>query len=596
MSSDKTVRIGCGSGFWGDSAEGPRQLVSSGEIDYLVLDYLAEITMSLLAKARGKKPELGYATDFPLVIGKLAPALKEQGIKVVANAGGVNPQACKAAVEAQLQEAGIELSVGIVEGDDLMPHLDDLRDSREMFNGESFPQAPWSANAYLGAFPVAAALDAGADIVITGRCVDTAVVLGPLIHEYGWSHEDYDKLAAGSLCGHVLECGAQATGGLTTDWELVADDWHNMGFPIAHCEADGSFVLSKPKGTGGRIVPQTTAEQVVYEIGDPGSYLLPDVTCDFRDISLISVGENKVRVSGARGRAPGTHYKASVTYQDGFRASGNMMIGGRQAVQRAEKVGAAIITRCRMLFEQYGFADFDRVDIEVLGSESNWGAQSRARGNREVVLKIAAHHQDRKALELFGRECIPPATSMAQSITGFSGGRPQPTPLVRLFSCLVPKTLPQISISVGANTQEFKAEAGNNKIEPAAPLDIDQSSVQDGMIEVPLIKLAYGRSGDKGNAANIGVMARRAEFVPALRGQLTAEAVKDYLAHFCLGPAHRYEWPGLDGFNFLLEEALGGGGIASLRHDPQGKMLAQILMDFPVRIPQTWVSDGWVEA
>ncbi|MGJ8670360.1 MAG: acyclic terpene utilization AtuA family protein [Oceanococcus sp.] len=594
--SEKTVRIGCGSGFWGDTAEGPRQLVASGEIDYLVLDYLAEITMSLLARARSKKPEFGYATDFPMMIGALAPALKEQGIKVIANAGGVNPAACKAAVEAQLQQAGIELSVGIVEGDDLMGQLDALQSSREMFNGESFPNKPWSANAYLGAFPVAAALDAGADIVITGRCIDAAVALGPLIHEFGWQTDNYDQLAAGCLCGHVLECGAQATGGLTTDWELVADDWHNMGFPIAQCAEDGSFVLSKPKGTGGRIVPETTAEQVVYEIGDPGSYLLPDVTCDFRCVDLKSVGENEVKVSGARGRAPGQNYKASVTYQDGFRASGTMMIGGRQAVQRAEKVGEAIIKRCRMLFERYGMEDFDRVDIEVLGSESNWGTQSRSRGNREVILKVAAQHQDRRALELFGRECIPPATSMAQSITGFSGGRPQPSPLVRLFSCVVPKSLADIRVSVGESSQSFVVAEGTSKPEPESTLVIDDSCVSDGMIEVPLIKLAYGRSGDKGNAANIGVMARRAEFLPALRGQLTAETVKHYFAHFCEGKVERFEWPGLHGFNFLLQDALGGGGIASLRHDPQGKMLAQILMDFPIRIPQAWVKDGWVAA
>lgn len=594
--NDKTIRIGCGSGFWGDSAEGPTQLVDSGEIDYLVLDYLAEITMSLLAKARSKKPELGYATDFPVLIGKLAPQLKQQGIKVVANAGGVNPQACKAAVEAQLVAAGVELTVGIVEGDDLMGQLDALSGQKEMFNGEPFPQKPWSANAYLGAFPVAEALAKGADIVITGRCVDAAVAVGPLIHEYGWTPQDYDQLAAGSLCGHVLECGVQATGGLTTDWELVADDWHNMGYPIASCSADGSFVLSKPEGTGGRIVPDTTAEQVVYEIGDPGRYLLPDVSCDFRNVSLTSAGENKVHVSGARGRAPGQHYKASLTYQDGFRASANMMIGGRQAVVRAEKVAEAIIQRCRRLFKQRGLADFDRVNVEVLGSESNWGTQSRARKTREVVLKIAAQHQDSKALELFGRECIPPATAMAQSITGFSGGRPRPTPLVRLFSCLVPKSLPQVQVTVGDQSHSFKVDSGAKKIPPAADLAISQDSIKDGLIEVPLIKLAFGRSGDKGNAANIGIMARREEFVPVLRGQLTAAAVKQYFQHFCEGPAERFEWPGLNGFNFLLHDALGGGGIASLRHDPQGKMLAQILLDFPLRIPQEWIKNGLVSA
>lgn len=594
--SEKIVRIGCGAGFWGDSAEGPKQLVASGEIDYLVLDYLAEITMSLLAKARSKKPELGYATDFPMVVGKLAPHLKKQGIKVVTNAGGVNPQACKAAIEAQLAQAGIDMTVGIVTGDDLTPHLEALSGTKEMFNGANFPAKPWSANAYLGAFPIAAALEAGADIVITGRCVDSAVALGPLIHEFGWQADEFDKLAAGSLCGHVLECGAQATGGITTDWQLVADDWDNMGFPIASCCADGSFVLSKPAGTGGRIVPATTAEQIVYEIGDPGSYLLPDVTCDFRDIQLEQVGDQQVRVSGARGRAPSDQYKASVTYQDGFRATAMMMLGGREAPARAEKVAAAILKRCRRLFDERGLNDFDRSSIEVLGTETNWGAQARARGTREVVLKLAVQHQDKAALELFGRECIPPATAMAQSITGFAGGRPAPTPLVRLFSCLVPKTLLPIGVQVGENTLDFKLPQVGSKTPTSADRSASTEQIRDGEIEVPLIKLAYGRSGDKGNAANIGVLARRAEFAAVLRGQLTADAVKAYFAHFCEGPVERFEWPGLDGFNFLLHDVLGGGGIASLRHDPQGKMLAQILMDFPLKVPQRWLSDGLINA
>ncbi len=598
--SEEIVRIGCGAGFWGDSAEGPRQLVGSGEIDYLILDYLAEITMSLLAKARGKNPELGYATDFPQVIAHLAPQLKQRGIKVVTNAGGVNPQACKQAIETQLAEAGIELSVGIVEGDDLLPLQAQMHELQEMFDGSAFPTKPWSANAYLGAFPIASALDAGADIVLTGRCVDSALALAPLIHEFKWSSTDYDLLAAGSLTGHVLECGAQATGGITTDWELVADDWPNMGFPIADCRADGSFELHKPAGTGGRIVPATTAEQVVYEIGDPGHYLLPDVNCDFRNIRLEAVAADRVRVSGARGQAPGAHYKASVTYQDGFRLTAMMMLGGHQAGARAQRVAEAIFSRCRRLFGERGLTDFDRTDIEVLGTECNWGAQARSRDNREVILKLAAQHQDRKALELLGRECIPPATAMAQSITGFAGGRPAPTPLVRLFSCLVPKDWVSIRVQVGAQELAYTPAPVTCQDRPPGATGTSGPSLTaaeiDEAIRLPLRQLATARSGDKGNAANIGVLARRPEYVPVLRGQLTAEAVREYFAHFCQGPVERYEWPGLDGFNFLLRDVLGGGGIASLRHDPQGKMLAQILLDFEITVPAKWRHEGLLPA
>lgn len=583
------VRIGCGAGFWGDSAEGPKQLVDSGAIDYLILDYLAEITMSLLARARAKDAALGYATDLPGVVARLAPQLKAQGIKLVTNAGGVNPQACKAAIEARLQALNIDLKVSIVTGDDLMPQVEALRsrDVREMFSGDAFPAQPWSANAYLGAFPIAAALDAGADIVLTGRCVDSALALGPLIHEFGWKADDYDLLSAGSLAGHVVECGAQATGGVSTDWREVADDWDRMGFPIAECRADGDFVVTKPAGTGGRVVVDTVAEQIVYEIGDPAAYLLPDVTCDFTNVQLTQIGPDRVDVRGARGSAPTAQYKTSTTYQDGFRCSGTMLIGGVDAVAKAEAVAAAILKRTRRLMTEAGFADYRRTDVEVLGAEANWGANSRARGTREVLLKIAVHHDNAKALDVFGREFIPPATSMVQSITGFSGGRPSATPLVRLFSCLVDKS--QVPIEVDG--RPFEAPAVRYQAAPAgstpqrATATDAAPAVAPAEATVPLIQIAYGRSGDKGDSANIGVLARKPEYLPLLREQLTAAAVRAYLAHFVDGEVLRYDWPGLNGFNFLLTQALGGGGTASLRYDPQGKMLAQVLMDFPIRMP-----------
>lgn len=584
------VRIGCGAGFWGDSAEGPRQLVESGEIDYLVLDYLAEITMSLLARARAKHPEAGYATDFPEVVARLAPRLKAQGIKVVTNAGGVNPQACKAAIEERLRALGLDLRVGIVSGDDLLSRASEFTGVREMFTGARMPEKPWSMNAYLGAFPIAAALDAGADIVLTGRCVDSALALGPLIHEFGWDCQDYDRLSAGSLAGHVIECGVQATGGICTDWQSVAGDWDRMGFPIAICEPDGRFVVTKPAGSGGRVAVDTVAEQIVYEIGDPGAYHLPDVRCDWRHIRLRAVGDDRVEVSGARGQAPGPDYKVSVTYQDGFRCTAMLMVGGVDAVPKAKAVAAAILRRTRRLLAEQGLSDYRRSDIEVLGAEANWGAHGRRHDTREVILKIAVHHDDRQALERFGRECIPSATSMAQGITGFSGGRPSPAPLVRLFSCRVPKS----AVPVAIDGQPFPSAADIS--EPPASVaealpDPEATAPPTGPVRrLRLIDIAYGRSGDKGDSANIGVLARNPAFLPILRAQLTAQAVRDHLSHFVHGTVERFEFPGLHGFNFLLHAALGGGGMASLRHDPQGKMLAQILMDFPVDVPESLLS------
>lgn len=605
------VRIGCGAGFWGDSGEGPKQLVESGQIDYLILDYLAEITMSLLARARSKDPAAGYATDFPDVIARLAPQIRQHGIRVVTNAGGVNPKACQEVLAAKLKAAGIDLRIGIVTGDDLLPRSSELKQHgiREMFSGGEFPEKPWSVNAYLGAFPIAAALDAGADIVITGRCVDSALALAPLVHEFGWKASDYDLLSAGSLAGHVIECGTQATGGIVTDWKSTVEDWDRMGFPIAEVARDGTFVATKPTGTGGRVAPETVAEQIVYEIGDPASYLLPDVTCDWRELGLSQVGPDRVAIRGAKGRAPTDSYKVSATYQDGFRATGTMMIGGRDAVARAEATAQAILRRTRRLFGQRKLDDYLRSDIEVLGAEANWGAQARARGTREVILKLSVHHSDKAALEIFSREFLPSATSMAQGITGFAGGRPSVTPLVRLFSCLVPKDSVSVSVELDGAVvphlplplREGAGGRGKASSAPATPPLIPPARGGELAIEeggrkeiVPLIALAYGRSGDKGDSANIGVLARRPEFVPLLRAQLSAEAVKQYFAHFVRGKVERFEVPGLHGFNFLLHEALGGGGMASLRYDPQGKMLAQILMDFPLQVPQQWIEQGLV--
>ena len=447
---DRPLRIGCASGFWGDSEAGAAQLVQHGQIDYLVFDYLAEITMSLLARARAKSPEAGYAPDFVKVIAQLAPRIQAQGIRVVANAGGVNPQACASALAAALQAQGITLHIAVVEGDDLTDQVEALRteDTREMFSGEPMPARFLSVNAYLGAQPIAAALDAGAQIVITGRVVDSAVTLGPLVHEFGWDWNDWDKLATGSLAGHIIECGTQCTGGLFTDWQSVPG-WDNMGFPIAECAADGrSVVITKPPGTGGLVVPGTVGEQIVYEIADPRRYLLPDVVCDFSEVRLAQDGVDRVRVSGARGTPAPASYKVSATWNDGWRLLGTLMIGGHQAADKASRVGESILQRCTRLLGERDLPCFTETSLEVLGAESTYGPHARTGHSREVVLKLAAKHPQREALELLAREIAPSATAMAQGITGFAAGRPSPSPVVRLFSFLIAQSrvAPRVSL------------------------------------------------------------------------------------------------------------------------------------------------------
>ena len=583
----ETVRIGCASAFWGDSTAGAEQLVRRGEIDFLVFDYLAEITMSLLARARARKPELGYVPDFVEAIAQLLPEIKQKGIRIVSNAGGINPQAAATALRRKAEEAGITLEIAVVTGDDLTPRADEIRAAgvTEMFSGAAMPEKLTTMNAYLGAQPIALALDRGADVVITGRCVDSAVVLGPMVHAFGWSWTDYDKLAQGSLAGHLLECAAQVTGGLFTDWRDVPG-WDDMGMPIAVCSADGSFVVTKPPGTGGVVVPLSVCEQMLYEIGDPAAYILPDVACDFRNVTMTVCGSDQVRVTGARGRPPTPTLKVSATWHDGYRVIGTLTIGGYEATAKAERTGEAILARVRRLLSARGIPYFSETSIEVLGSESMYGPwrNPSANNSREVVLKIGARHRDQEALEVLAREIFPPGSSMAQGITGFFAGRPSVQPVLRLFSFLWPKEkIAQVVQFGGADIGVPFAPSQPLLLPTAVPAAPKAAGVADA--KVPLIALAVGRSGDKGNSANIGLIARKADYLPWIRAALIEDVVRDWFAHLGVSKVERFELPGMNAFNFLLHDALGGGGVASLRVDAQGKAYAQMLMDYPIPVP-----------
>jgi hypothetical protein len=598
--TDRTIRIGGASGYWGDTAIGVAQMLGDDAPDYLMFDYLAEITMSILAKAKSRDADSGYATDFiTRVMKPFLNQIADKRIKVIANAGGVNLQACRRALEAVAAEAGVDLKIGTVEGDDLMPMAERLRadDVREMGTGEALPERLMSMNAYLGAFPIAAALDAGADIVITGRCVDSALAAGPLIHEFGWQPDDYDRLAAAGLVGHIIECGAQASGGNFSDWEDTQDGWENTGFPIAEVSADGRFVLTKPAGTGGLVSPLTAAEQMLYEIGDPGAYVLPDVICDFTAVTMAQQGPDRVAIGGARGREPTSTYKVSATYLGGFGCVGNFVVAGRDAAHKAQRQADALLNKSRAMLEQQGLGDYQKSAIQIIGTEAaTYGAQARPEAGacREVVLRLAVRHAQREALELFSKEFVGAALSMAPGLTALAPGRPKVTPVVRLFSFLLDKNNVDVQVALDGQPIELAHAVTRGAGEPEAGKrsEVEDTAPAEGeSMEVPLLRLAVARSGDKGDDANIGVIAREPRYLSALRAALSAERVHAYFGHVVRGEVERFDLPGVHAMNFLLHEALDGGGVASLNLDPQAKTYAQALLDMPVTVPATLLDE-----
>ncbi|MCF7803503.1 MAG: DUF1446 domain-containing protein [Candidatus Marinimicrobia bacterium] len=438
------VLIGNGQGFWGDSILGPIRLVREGPLDYLTLDYLAEVTMSIMQKLKSRDPEKGYATDFVRMLDRLLPEIVENDIKVVANAGGVNPEGCVNAIAEVAKKHGIyNLKLATVTGDDIYGKIDGYMDEGEKFLNmdtdeplDRIKDLVTSANVYLGAFPIAEALSDGAQIVVTGRCTDPSLALGPMIHEFGWTPEDYDQLAAGTVAGHILECGAQATGGIYTDWQEL-ENLAMIGYPIVEAMPSGDFTVTKHDGTGGVVNFQSVSSQLVYEMGDPREYLTPDVIADFTSIKLDDLGDNKVRVYDIAGKKPTDTLKVSMSYSRGWKTVGQITVAGPDAIEKA-KLAASMVWK-RLEYDGTSFGEDQKI-VEVLGTNvCHTGIMESPQEPGEVVLRIGVEDDDREKVARFGTELVPLVTSGPPGVTGFGAGRPKPSEIISYWPTLISK-------------------------------------------------------------------------------------------------------------------------------------------------------------
>ncbi len=587
---DRIVIANCG-GFWGDDPTAARRQVEGGPIDYLVMDYLAEVTMAILQKQRRRDPSKGFAADFLAQLRDVLPTCVEKGITIISNAGGVNPPACRDAVEALAAELGLadRVRVGVVLGDDVYDRVDELLEGGEdlanMETGRPLTDVRerlLSANVYLGAPPVAKALEMGANVVIAGRVTDTAVTLAPMIHEFGWAEDDWDRLAAGVIAGHIIECGTQATGGNFTDWHLVPS-YYEMGYPLVEVSRDGTFVVTKHPGTGGLVSVHTVSEQLVYEMG-AAEYIAPDCVARFDSIRLEQDGDDRVRVSGAVGGPAPEKLKVSASFGNGYRAFGRLLISGPLALAKAERVADSF-------WHSAGgedlYADATTCCIDWDGGHPPLDAE---REPSEVLLQVAVRDDDRAKIEdRFAVQLVPRVLGTVPGITYLADqGRPRVSGVVGYWPALIGRGALDVRVVVGDREESISSAApeagggGAAGFTPSAPEDLCPNTGRRTMVH--LEELCLARSGDKGDTCNVGVIARCPEVYDWMRRHLTPAFVKRHFAGICHGDVERHEVPNLLAMNFLLHESLGGGGTLSLLLDAQGKTYAQFLLSAEVTV------------
>ncbi len=584
------VRIGNAHGFWGDRLDAAAEMLErEPDLDFLTLDFLAEVSMSILAMQRMRDPEAGWPRDVIDVVRSLVPYWKNGGhCRLITNAGGLNPVACARACQQALAEAGCtDRTIVAVTGDDVLDLIrTDAADAPWLYSlDRGVPITPVrdrlvTANAYIGAEPLAQALARGADIVIAGRVADPSLTVAACAHAYGWAWNDWDRLAGATVAGHLIECGTQVTGGIFTDWLLIPNVT-DIGFPIVEVAADGSFVVTKPRGTGGLVLEETVKEQLVYEIGDPSNYLSPDVSVSFLSLIVEAIGPNRVRVSGAQGRPAPDSYKVSATYRDGFRAYGQLTIFGHDAVEKADRAGRAVLERLK-----HRGVTFRESRVECLGTDAcrPWsGRPPFSPQLTETVLRLSVADDSREAVTRFTRELMPLITAGPPGTTGYAEGRPSVHPLFRYWPCLIARNrvIPRLEVVSQASARPQRMVAAG--MTPAQWSGDEVAALPCLKLDAPpvhrfLRDIAYARSGDKGIHANIGVVARRPELYAQLCRELTAQRVAAYFGLWDDCQVQRYELPNLAALNFVLYAILSN----PLCVDVQGKTLGQVLLQMPL--------------
>ncbi|MDA2937730.1 DUF1446 domain-containing protein [Acidobacteria bacterium AH-259-A15] len=592
--SDPTLRVGNAGGYWGDDLDALYRQLTQGPIDYITLDFLAEVTMSILQKQRSRKAELGYATDFLDQMRVCLPVLKQAGTRIITNAGGINPRGCAEELAKIAHGLGIQARIAVVEGDNLMDGLDQLLEKgiplKNMETGEelhTIRERVQSANAYLGAAPVIKALEEGAEMVITGRVADASITVAPPAFEFEWSLQDWDRLAAAVVAGHILECGAQASGGNLTDWQEVPS-FLDMGYPIAEFFSDGTVYVTKHESAGGLVNCQTVTSQLVYEIGDPGRYITPDVIADFSTIVLQDEGNHRVKVSGVKGRPCTDHLKVSISYHGGYKAHGTMIVVRPNALEKCRAMAEMFWKRLEL--------EFQETSTELVGHSACHRHLSPPSDPPEILLRLGARDSNREKVEAFARKFT---SLILNSVPGVAmvGARPRVEEILAYWPCLIPasEVSPRVTMLDSGKSFHIPWVPPHRQASPSSfgspPSQTGvQSRVKGCSVTVPLIELCYARSGDKGDTCNVGVVARSKKIYEWISQELTVERVKDYLGAICEGEVERFELPNLLALNFLLHRCLGGGGTVSLRIDPQGKTLADALLLMQVEVSEDLVA------